>query len=168
MPGSPVIATTPPARLVRWAAPGLVTLFAVVGLVQSGQRPPWLLAAGLLLAAGAALVAPPGRPGLLPVSAALSATGVAMLASGRPADVGWFAICVLAGWCAFVTGIRTTLGFWAAAVIGFGLQWLLTINDHGWAAWIAGTTFATFCCLLARRERGLAPRLRIAQSRLGE
>jgi len=168
MPGSPATAAAPPTRLTRWAAPGLVALFAVMGVLQAGDRPPWVLAGGLLMAAGAALVAPPDRPALLPVFAALSAIGTGMIASGRPADVGWFAICVLAGWCALVTGTGTTLAFCAAALVGFGLEWLLTVDDHGWAAWIAGTTFATFCCLLARRERDLAQRLRIAQAGLAE
>ena len=168
MPSSPVTAAAPPARLVRWAAPGLVALFAVLGVLQADDRRPWVLAAGFVLAAGAALVAPPGRPGLLPVFAALSSAGVALLGTGNAADVGWFAICVLTGWCAFVAGTRATLALWAAAVVGFGLEWLLTTNDHGWAAWIAGTTFATFCCLLARRERDLAERLRVAQAGLAD
>ena len=38
----------------------------------------------------------------------------------------------------------------------------------GGAAWIAGTTFSAFGCLLARRERDLVQQLRIAQAGLAD
>ena len=53
-------------------------------------------------------------------------------------------------------------------MVGFGLEWVLTVNDPGWAAWIAGTTFSTFGSLLARRERDLVHQLRVAQAGLAD
>ena len=44
----------------------------------------------------------------------------------------------------------------------------VTVGDAGWGAWIAGTTFSAFGCLLARRERDLVKRLRIAQEGLAD
>jgi signal transduction histidine kinase len=56
----------------------------------------------------------------------------------------------------------------AAAMLVFGLEWLLTVDDAGWAAWMAGTTCATFGSMLARRERDLVHQLRIAQAGLAD
>jgi signal transduction histidine kinase len=162
-PGSRV----PPIRIARWAVPGVVVIFAVISALPQ-HRSPAVAAGALGLAVIAALLMDPGRPALLPAFAGLSAAGLAVLGSGSSSDVGWFAVCVLAGWCAFTASTRATVALWAAFVIMFALEWLLTTFDLGWASWIAGTTFAAFACLLARRQRDLADQLRIAQAGLAD
>lgn len=157
----------PPPRAARWAAPGAVAVLAVVSALQQ-HRSPAVAAAAVALTVVAALLMAAGRPQLPLVFAALSAAGLVVLGSGSAADVGWFGICVLAGWCAFIASAGATVALCAAFVIMFGLEWLLTTNDPGWASWIAGTTFAAFACLLARRERDLAERLRVAQAGLAD
>ncbi len=157
----------PPIRLARWAVPGVVTVFAVVSALPQ-HRSPVVAACALVVTVAAALLMDPGLPALLPVFAALSAAGLAVLGSGSSSDVGWFGVCVLVGWCAFTASTRATVALWAAFVIMFGLEWLLTTDDLGWASWIAGTTFAAFACLLARRQRDLTERLRIAQAGLAD
>jgi signal transduction histidine kinase len=157
----------PPSRFARWAAPGVVAVFALVSALQQ-HRSPVVAACALAVTVAAALLMAPGRPALLPVFAALSAAGLAVLGSGSASDVGWFGVCVLAGWCAFTSSAGVTVALWAAFVIMFGLEWLLTTDDLGWASWIAGTTFAAFACLLARRQRDLAAQLRIAQAGLAD
>jgi signal transduction histidine kinase len=156
----------PPARIARWAVPGVVIVLAAVSALPQ-HRSPVVAACALLLTAAALLMAP-GRPALLPVFALLSAAGLALLGSGSSSDIGWFGICVLVGWCAFTASARAAVALWAAFVIMFALEWLLTTDDLGWASWIAGTTFAAFACLLARRERDLAEQLRIAQAGLAD
>ena len=157
----------PPPRAARWAAPGAVAVLAVVSALQQ-HRSPAVAAGAVALTVVAALLMAAGRPQLPLVLAALSGAGLAVLGSGSSADVGWFGICVLAGWCAFIASAGATVALCAAFVIMFGLEWLLTTNDPGWASWMAGTTFAAFACLLARRERDLAERLRVAQAGLAD
>jgi signal transduction histidine kinase len=99
---------------------------------------------------------------------ALTAGALAVLGNGSASDLGWFGVCVLAGWCAYVASARVTVALWAASVVTFSLEWLLTTDDRGWASWIAGSTFATFGLLLTRRERNLAEQLRIAQAGLAD
>lgn len=158
----------PPSRNAGWVVTGAIAAFALVGAVQS-RRDVWVVLAGVALAVGgAALFATPRRPVLVPVFAVVSAGGVALLGTGEASNVGWFAVCVLVGWSAFLTSTRVVIGLWAAGIAMFGLQWGRTTHDPGWAAWIAGTTFAAVGFLLARRERDLAERLRIAQTGLSE
>lgn len=157
----------PPPRAARWAAPGAVAVLAVVSALEQ-HRSPAVAAGAVALTVVAALLMAAGRPPLPLVLAALSAAGLAVLGSGSSADVGWFGICVLAGWCAFIASAGATVALCAVFVIMFGLEWLLTTNDPGWASWMAGTTFAAFACLLARRERDLAERLRVAQAGLAD
>jgi signal transduction histidine kinase len=159
--------SVPPTRIARWAVPGVVAMFALVSALQQ-HRGPVVTACALVLTVAAALLMDPGRPVLLPVFAALSAAGLAVLGSGSPADLGWFGVCVLAGWCAFADSVVGAVALWAAFVTMFGLEWLLTTDDLGWANWIAGTTFAAFACLLVRRQRDLTERLRIAQAGLAD
>jgi signal transduction histidine kinase len=157
----------PPNRIARWAVPGLIALFALVGVLQQ-HRSPALAVPGLVVVAAAALLMTPARPAWLAVGVALTAGALAVLGNGSASDLGWFGVCVLAGWCAYIGSVRVTIALWAAAVITFSLEWVLTTDDRGWASWIAGTTFATFGLLLTRRERDLAERLRIAQAGLAE
>src|SRR6266700_4365537 len=145
-------APVPPSRIARWAVPGVVAMFALISALQH-HRSPAVTMCALMVTVAAALLMAPGRPALLAVFAALSAAGLAVLGSGSASNVGWFGVCVLAGWCAFTLSAGVAVALWAAFVIMFGLEWLLTTNDLGWASWIAGTTFAAFACLLGRRQR---------------
>jgi signal transduction histidine kinase len=157
----------PPIRIARWAVPGVVIGCALASALLQ-HRSPAVTACALVVAAAAALLMAPGQPALVPGFAALSGAGLAVLGSGSSSNVGWFGVCVLAGWCAYIASARATVTLWGAFLIMFGLEWLLTTDDLGWASWIAGTTFAAFACLLARRQRDLAERLRIAQSGLAD
>jgi signal transduction histidine kinase len=158
---------TPVPRAARWTVAGVVTAFALGGLLQEHRHPAVATAAVLVTVAAAVLMNPDQRV-LLPVLAVVSAAGLAVVGTGEASDVGWFGVCVLVGWCAFIGGTPVAAALWLAFVVMFGLEWLLTTDDHGWASWIAGTTFAAFGCLLARRERDLAQRLRAAQAGLAE
>jgi signal transduction histidine kinase len=157
----------PPNRIARWAVPGLIGVFAVLGALQQ-HRSPALAVPALAVAVIAPLLMTPARPVRLAVCVALTAGALAVLGNGSASDVGWMGVCILAGWCAFIASAPVTITLWAAAVITFSLEWVLTTDDRGWASWIAGATFATFGLLLTRRERDLAERLRIAQAGLAE
>jgi signal transduction histidine kinase len=161
-------ALVPPSRIAGWVAPGLITVFAIVGALESSRLSPVVATAGLVLTIGGAALMAPARPAVRPVFAGLAAAGVVVLGSANASNVGWFALCLIGGWSAFIIPTRITLGLWAGAMVVLALEWWLTVDDAGWAAWIAGTTFATVGCLLARREQDLVRQLRIAQAGLAD
>jgi signal transduction histidine kinase len=157
----------PPNRIARWAVPGLIGVLAILGVLQQHRSP--AVAVPALAAAAAALgLLASARPAVFTAGVALTAGALAVLGNGSASDLGWFGVCVLAGWCAYVASARVTVALWAASVLTFSLEWLLTTDDRGWASWIAGSTFATFGLLLTRRERNLAEQLRIAQAGLAD
>jgi signal transduction histidine kinase len=158
----------PPSRIAGWVAPGLIAVFAIAGAIQSSRLSPVIATLAVLLTIVGGGLMGPSRPGLRPVFAVLAAAGVVVLGNATASNVGWFGLCLIGGWSAFVMPTRVTLGFWAAAMAVLALEWWLTVDDAGWAAWIAGTTFATLGCLLARRERDLVHQLRIAQAGLAD
>jgi signal transduction histidine kinase len=157
----------PPPAIARWAVPGVISVLAVLGVLQS-QRGLALAAPALLVVAGAVFLMTPARPAAMAVCVAAAFAALTVLGTGTASDLGWFGVCVLAGWCAYTGSVPVTIALWAAAVLTFCLEWILTTDDRGWASWIAGTTFATFGLLLARRERDLAQQLRLAQAGLAD
>lgn len=160
----PMPAVSPAAR---WVVAAAVAVFAILGAVQSQQHSS-VVAGSFVVAVGSTLFMDPGRPWRFTVFAVLSAVGVAVLANGNAANVGWFGVCVLGGWFALVRGPLPTVVWWLAAVTTFGAQWWWTTRDRGWAAWVAGATFTAVGFWLARRDRELAHRLRLAQAGLAE
>jgi len=106
------------------------------------------------------------RPQLL--YAAVATAGLAVLADGRSSNIGWFAVCLLTGWCVLTGSRREGLAYWAAAVILFTVEWLAVRPDPGWGAWLAGVTLTAAFSLLVRHDRNLLGRLRQAQAVLAE
>jgi len=157
----------PPNRIARFGVPGVIGVFAVLGTLQS-PRSLAVAVPALIVAVGAALLMTPGRPAVLAATAAATGAALAVLGTGNASDVSWFGVCVLAGWCAYAGSVPVALTLWAAALVTFSLEWILTTNDRGWASWMAGTTFATLALLMSRRERDLAQRLRLAQDGLAD
>jgi signal transduction histidine kinase len=154
-------------RRAHWLAFGALAGFVVIGLALRLPHDPALDAAAVAvsLGAGVLLVHASARGVLAP--AALAGAGVAALGSGASANVGWFAICVLAAWTALTGGRSVGLTFWAASLVLFGGEaWL--DHDPGWAAWAVGTTFSTLAALTVQHERSLLEQLRAAQAGLAE
>ena len=117
------------------------------------------------VAAAAALVYSRRLPLL---AAAVATAGIAVEGDGLASDIGWFAACLLAGWCVIVVSQRIGLIYWAAMVILFGAEWLWVKPDPGWGAWLAGSTLTVLCALLIRHQIDLVAQLRAAQAGLAE
>ena len=153
-------------RAARWAAPTVLALFVAVGAVFS-DRSTLLMVVGIGLAAAAA-------PFLQTLGWRLLATcivagaGVAVLCAGVPANIGWFGLCALGGWCAFRAGVVPGGAFAAAVAALIAYQWIVVEEDGGWAAWIAGTVFTVVFALMARRQGQLIDELRTAQAGLAD
>lgn len=151
---------------VRWVA---IVLFAAVTAAGVVPLHPSALAAaaGAVVAVGAAVpLVLSWRPALL--YAAVATAGITVLGNGRSSDVGWFAVCLITGWCALAASRREGLAYWAAAMVLFGVEWLAVSADPGWGAWLAGTTLTYAFSLLVRRDKELLQQLRLAQAGLAE
>ncbi|MDQ3716935.1 MAG: sensor histidine kinase [Actinomycetota bacterium] len=152
-------------RTTRIVAPAAVALFVAIGLAVTPQ-PLWLaLPAAAVSVAVASLLAVRQATGW-PLTAGLAvvAAGVVAVCNTDSSNLGWFALCVVMGWCAFRTSHAPT------AVLGLGLllAWLTQVaqdpDEPGWGAWVAGTLFTAVASSLGRRQRELVDQLRAAQA----
>jgi signal transduction histidine kinase len=155
----------------RWAASAAVALFVVVGALRSSQGLAVItVSVSVAILAGWFMQSTYLRPGgwRLVGVAAIAATAVSVLCSGADSssNIGWFALCVLAGWCSIRGGAALGIAFAGLAIAVFAGEWIATDADPGWAAWMAGTVFTTVVFLMARRQQELIEQLRIAQTGL--
>jgi signal transduction histidine kinase len=151
-----------------WAASGGVAAFVLVGLavrLGTGGTPVTAAPAAAVALVAAALLAR-GRAVVLP--AVVAGAGTVVLGTGQPSNVGWFAICLLAGWCSLVAARLPALLLWAAALAVFGAEQLWAVGDAGWLSWAIGTTCTALAVLLLRRQRLLVAELRAAQAGLAD
>lgn len=151
----------------RWAAPVAIAALVAVGVVSSRQSLAVASVAAVVAVVAVAASGPASGWQVLP-GAIASGMGVAVVGSGSGSNLGWFAMCVLAGWCALRGGVRPAIVVCAGVVAGFVVQWLWLSDDPGWGAWIAGTVFTAVVCLMARQQRDLLDQLRDAQAGLAE
>jgi signal transduction histidine kinase len=165
----PTVAALPagfPAGWVRWLALGVFAALAGVGLLPLHPSPvPAAVAAAVAIAAAALLLAQ-RRP--LPLYAVAATAAIAVLGYGTASNVGWFAVCLVAAWCALVARRSYALAYWAAMLIFFAVEWIWLDRDQGWGAWMAGTTLALAAGLLIRHQLDLVRQLREAQAGLAE
>jgi signal transduction histidine kinase len=156
-------------RIARVAAPVALALFAVIGAIQ-GDRPAVVAVTVLLgVVVLGVLVAWRDLTGWpLLVGLAVAAAGLIVLCNHRPSNLGWFGICVVAGWAAF-RAPAVQAGIAGAALSGaFVVEWLALADEPGWGAWISGTVFTTVACTFGRRQRELVEQLREAQAGLAD
>jgi signal transduction histidine kinase len=95
-------------------------------------------------------------------------TGIALVATGRSANLAWFGICILGGWCALIAGSGAGVAFLAASALLFASEWVVAVHDPGWAAWIAGTALTVFAASLVRQQRALVEQMRVLQADLAQ
>lgn len=153
-------------RIVALAAVGM---FLAVAVVSSRQPTALAVSVGLGTAAICVILALRSTVGWqLIAGLAVAAVGVAVVCDSNSSSLGWFTLCVLAGWGALNSSTVHTLVLGSGLVAILGAQWLDVRDEPGWAAWIAGTVFTTTVCALARRQRDLIDQLREAQAGLAE
>lgn len=156
-------------RAARYLAPGAVALFVAVGLVVTPQPLELAVPAGLVSVAVAVALAARRLTGwALLAGLAVVAAGVVVIGNNESANLGWFALCVVMGWC--VLGCSAV----QAAVLGVALlpvylaQVLQEPGELGWGAWVAGTVFTAVVCALGGQQRTLVDQLREAQAGLAD
>jgi signal transduction histidine kinase len=138
----------------------------VAGLVLAVPNRPVLAVGGSLLALGAGVQLFRSTSARVVLGgAAASAAGIVLVAHAAPANVGWFGVCILAGWCALVAGPPAAVGCLAATLVLFAAEWFV-VHDAGWAPWAGGTTFTVLAALVLRRQMVLVEQLRALQADL--
>ena len=151
---------------VRWAAIIVFAAVTAVGVIPLNPSGPAAVA-GAVVAVGAAVpLVLRWRPALL--YAAVATAGIAVLGNGRSSNIGWFAVCLLTGWCVLAASRREGIAYWAALMVLFTVEWLAVSSDPGWGAWLAGATLTAVFSVLIRRDRDLLGQLRQAQAGLAE
>jgi len=152
----------------RWLAFAAFAAFVLVGLAVRLPADPALSALATIVSLGAGVLLARAGTRTILLWSALATAGVATVASGTASNVGWFALCVLAGWCVLAGGPRLGGIYWLGVLLLFGGEFLWTGHDPGWAAWAAGCTFSAVAAVLVCRERLLVEQLRAAQAGLAE
>ena len=163
--------TATPAPLPRAAGRavfGALVLFVIAGIVRRALDDLPLAAVGGVIALGFGAVAILGPRRYLVPAAAFSTAGVAVLGNGTSSNVGWFAVPVLAAWCAMSAPLLVLIGYWAGSVALFVCESIFVESDPGWVAWIAGTSFSAVASFFGRRQRDLLAQLREAQAGLAQ
>jgi len=153
-------------RGLRWVAIAAFAAVTAVGVIPLNPSAPAAAAAAAVAVGAAVPLVLRWRPVLL--YAAIATAGIAVLGNGRSSNVGWFAVCLLTGWCVLAAGRREGVAYWAAVMVLFTIEWLAVSSDPGWGAWLAGTTLTFAFGLLVRRDRDLLRQLRLAQAGLAE
>lgn len=152
-------------RVVRFGAPAAVALLAVVGAFFDEPRTTSLVAAGVVVAVCAGLAVRPLQGRALPPVLVVLAVLVAVDCQGAE-NIGWFAVCVLAGWAGSLQPVRLAVPLVAAAVGLFVVEALVIGPEDGWGAWMTGTAISGAAGIVGRRQRDLVEQLRAAQGGL--
>src|SRR3954463_10616273 len=152
-------------RMARAVAPVALALFVVAGVLLSDRPPAVAALVGVAVILVGALLGWRGVAGW-PLAAGLAsaAIGIAVLGHEQAGNVGWFGVCVLAGWMALVAPTIEAVALATALVALIVGEWLNQTQETGWASWIAGTVFTALVCVLARRQWLLVVQLEEAQA----
>ena len=98
------------AGRARWAA---IVVFAAVAAAGGGPANPsaaWPRAAGAVVAVGAGALLAAGLAAGAALRRARATAGIAVLGNGVSSNIGWFAVCLLAGWCVLAGSRRERPG----------------------------------------------------------
>lgn len=156
-------------RTGRIAAPAAVALFVVIGIIGSEQRLSISLLAGAVTVGACVLLAAASVRGWPMVAGlAVAASGITVICNASSSNLGWFGMCVLAGWCALRAPTLHAIVLAAGIIVVQCVEWLFINDDAGGGAWAAGTAFTVIVCILTRRQGELIDQLREAQAGLAE
>ncbi|MDQ4052240.1 MAG: histidine kinase, partial [Actinomycetota bacterium] len=165
--GPPPEAMSESLRAVADVLP--LALFVVAGLAMTRHSISVVLPVALAVI-GLGVVLAWRRLSGWPLAAGLviATAGIVAMAHGQSSNLGWFSVCVLAGWGALVCVPRVAVTLGGIQIATFVGEWFAQTEEPGWGAWIAGTTFTMVACILARRQRLLVVQLAQAQAGLAD
>lgn len=153
----------------RWLGLGALAVLAAIGVsARPADHSETLAVAGAVVCIAAGVLLTRVSTRLVLPCAALATAGITMLGTADASNLGWFAVCVLAAWCALGGQRRADLVYWAGSLLLFGGEWLWADHDPGWGAWAAGVSFTALAAAIVRHELDLVDRLQAAQAGLAE
>lgn len=168
---------TPPlgarTRLTRAAptiaAPTAITILTAAGAIQTHREPLIAVALCALVIATSAVLAWTDATGWqLAVGLAVLASGVTVACWGDPRNLGWFGMCVIAGWAALVLQPRWAIAISAALAADFIIMFTVVSHEPGWITWALGVTLTCGAFVFVSRQRELVERLHAAQTELAD
>lgn len=151
------------------AAPATIAVLTAAGAVQTHREP--LIATALCalaIATGAVLIRMDATGWPLVVGLAVLAATVTAACWGEPRNLGWFGLCVIAGWAALVLRTRWAIAVGAALAAEFVFMLAAVSREPGWVTWTFGVALTCGAFVFVRRQRELVERLRAAQAQLAE
>lgn len=151
------------------AAPAAITVLTAAGAIQTHRETLIAVAlCALVIVTGAVLVWIDATGVRLVVGLAVLAAGVTVACWGDPRNLGWFGMCVIAGWAALVLPTRWAIAVGAALAAGFVIMLTVVSREPGWVTWTLGVALTCGAFVFVRRQRTLVERLHAAQSELAE
>ena len=156
-------------RTARVAAPAALALFAVIGAAVS-QRPSAvaIAACSVVILIGVVTTWRDLDRWSLVGALAVAGAGLVVICHTQASNLGWFGLCVIAGWVALrAPGLPTIVT--GVAAVGVLVGEVLAVPDEpGWGAWTAGVVFTVTACSFSRRQQDLVEQLREAQAGLAD
>ncbi len=138
-----------------------------IALGRTQHHPPPLavvVIAGVVATAMAAMLLRYWRPVL--VYAVITGGAITVIGDGRSANLVWFALLLVTGWCSLTADYRAGLTYLLASLALFAVEWAWINRDPGWGAWLGGDTFMFGASLLIQRQFSIVAQLRAAQAGL--
>ncbi|MFT4220598.1 MAG: histidine kinase [Microbacterium sp.] len=168
---------TPPVGARRWMAraipalapPAAITALTAVGAIQTHREPLVALAlCTVAIVSGAVLVWMDATGWPLVAGLTVLAATVTAACWGEPRNLGWFGMCVIAGWAALTLPPRWAIAMGAALAAEFVIMFTVVSREPGWVTWTFGVALTCGAFVFVRRQRTLVERLHAAQTRLAE
>ncbi len=168
---------TPPVGARRWpgrvipavAAPAAIIVLTAAGAIQTHREPLIAVAlCALAVVTGTVLVWMDATGWPLVAGLAVLAGTVTAACWGDPRNLGWFGMCVIAGWAALVLPTRWAIAVGAALAAEFVVMLTVVSREPGWVTWTFGVALTCGAFVFVRRQRELVERLHAAQAQLAE
>lgn len=165
----PVDARSRPGRTVPVVAPATITALTAAGAIQTHRGPLIALALCVLaVVTGAVLVWMDATGWPLVAGLAVLAGTVTAACWGDPRNLGWFGMCVIAGWAALALRPRWAIAIGAVLAAAFVIMLTVVSREPGWVTWAFGVALTCGAFVFVRRQRKRVERLHATQSELAE
>nr|WP_300143102.1 histidine kinase [Propionicimonas sp.] len=165
----PVDARSRPGRTVPVVAPATITALTAAGAIQTHRGPLIALALCVLaVVTGAVLVWMDATGWPLVAGLAVLAGTVTAACWGDPRNLGWFGMCVIAGWAALALRPRWAIAIGAVLAAAFVIMLAVVSREPGWVTWAFGVALTCGAFVFVRWQRKRVERLHATQSELAE
>lgn len=151
------------------AAPAAITVLTAAGAIQTHREPLVAVVLCVLVVTTCAVLVRIDATGWrLVAGLAVLTAAVSVACWGEPRNLGWFGMCVIAGWAALVLPTRWAISVGAVLAALFVVMLAVVSSEPGWVTWTLGLVLTCGAFVFVRSQRELVERLHVAQSELAE